>query len=204
MHAALAPPSPGDILPTYRRVADRFAELRSTDLFERPMLNAVEQASPGLEVLDLGCGTGRPIAQHLHRRGFRMTGVDGARPMLDHYRRNVPGARIVCQDMRRLRLGRRFDMTLAWNSFFHLDPMAQSRMFPVFAAHLRPGGVLVFSSGPLRGEAFGAVDGAPVYHASHDPLCYRLMLTRAGFQVLSFRPNDPNLGRHSWWLCRRV
>ncbi|WP_424969088.1 class I SAM-dependent DNA methyltransferase [Dinoroseobacter sp. S76] len=204
MATPATPPLPGDILPTYRRVADRFAVLRTTALFERPMLDALERATPGRDLLDLGCGTGRPLAQHLQRRGFRLTGVDGAAPMLTHYRRNVPGARTCCRDMRGLALRQRFHALLAWNSFFHLDPTAQSRMFPVFAAHLRPGGVLVFSSGPARGEAYGAVDGAPVYHASHDPLCYRSMLTRAGFRVLMFRPEDPALDRHSWWLCRRT
>lgn len=197
-------PLPGDILPTYRRKAARYAVIRNTSLFERPMLDALDRAAPGRDLLDLGCGTGRPLAQDLRRCGFRITGVDGAAEMLAHYRRNVPGAGRVHRDMRGLALGRCFDAVLAWDSFFHLDPVAQSRMFPVFAAHTRPGGVLVFSSGPARDEAYGAVDGAPVYHASHDPLCYRSMLTRAGFRVLRFRPNDPALNRHSWWLCRRA
>jgi ubiquinone/menaquinone biosynthesis C-methylase UbiE len=30
----------------------------------------------GATVLDLGCGPGRPVAQHMVERGLRMTGVD--------------------------------------------------------------------------------------------------------------------------------
>ncbi|MDD9716012.1 methyltransferase domain-containing protein [Dinoroseobacter sp. PD6] len=198
------PPTPEQVLSTYGRVADDFARMRNTSLFELPMLQAVQAHAPGRDLLDLGCGPGAPLARWLSWRGFRVTGVDGAAGMLPHFRRSTRGARTLRADMRHLALGRRFDALLAWDSFFHLSLRDQARMFPVFARHARRGAVLVFSSGPARGVAFGRAAGAPIFHASHAPLAYRRMLRQAGFTVLRFSPEDPALDRHSWWLCRRL
>jgi hypothetical protein len=95
--------------------------------------------------------------------------------------------------MRGLALGRRFDVILAFNSFFHLSPDDQRAMFPVFAAHAAPGATLLFTSGPAAGEAWGQVGGSAVYHASLDPAEYRACLTENGFAEVWFRPDDADL-----------
>jgi trans-aconitate methyltransferase len=46
----------------------------------------------GARVLDLGCGTGRPIAMRLAARGFAVHGVDRSVELLAEAGRNVPGA----------------------------------------------------------------------------------------------------------------
>lgn len=118
-------PTPETILSTYSDGADIFASSRNRTLFELPMLRAIVRHAKGRDVADIGCGTGQPLATWMARRGFRMTGIDGAKPMLAHYHRNVVGARIMHQDMRYLALNCRFDVLLAWDSFFHLSPHAQ-------------------------------------------------------------------------------
>jgi predicted TPR repeat methyltransferase len=194
---------PDDIVATYTHGAHVYDAERLKSLFERPMLRALQRHARGKRVLDLGCGPGDPLGMWLSHRGFRLTGLDAAKPMLALYRARVAGAQVHHADMRHLHLRKRFDVLLAWDSFFHLDPVAQARMFPIFTAHAAPGAVLVFSSGPARGEAYGRAAGGPVYHASHDPLVYRLMLRRAGFATILFRPEDPQVDRHTWWLCRK-
>lgn len=199
-----APAYPEMVISTYQQVADAYARARSQSLFERPILSALERAVPGPELLDLGCGTGAPLAAWLSSRGFRVTGVDGAPAMLAHFRRNVPGGRALCADMRALAIRQRFDAVLAWDSFFHLSHADQMRMIPRFAGFLRRKGILVFSSGHRRGLAYGHAAGAPVFHASHGPLTYRRMLCSAGFEVLRFAPRDPSVDCHSWWMARRL
>ncbi len=44
----------------------------------------------GLTVLDLGCGTGYPIAVRVARRVSRYLGIDNSEAMLSAFRRNVP------------------------------------------------------------------------------------------------------------------
>ena len=105
-------------------------------------------------------------------------------------------------DMRDLELGRVFDGLIAWDSFFHLPPVSQRRMFAVFARHARPGAPLLFTSGPRAGEAIGSWQGAPLYHASLDPQDYRTLFAASGFREVAHVAEDPQCGGHSVWLVQ--
>ena len=94
---------------------------------------------PGGRVLDLGCGSGEPIARDLIEAGRRVTGVDAAPALLAMCRTRFPGADWILADMRRLDLAQRFDGVIAWHSLFHLTEADQEAMFGVFAAHAGPG-----------------------------------------------------------------
>ena len=86
--------------------------------------------------------------------------------------------------MRSLQLSRQFDGLLAWDSFFHLRPDDQRRMFNVFARHAAPSTVLMFNTGPTYGESVGEYRGDLLYHASLSPEEYTTLLTSIGFQVV--------------------
>src|SRR4051812_37672307 len=89
----------------------------------------------GARVLDLGCGSGSPVAQHLAKSGLQVTGVDSSPTMISLCRQRLPEHDWIVADMRTLSLRRRFDGILAWDSYFHLDHDDQRRMFDVFASH---------------------------------------------------------------------
>lgn len=189
----------------YERHAAAWRRRRSTGVsLEIGWLNRfIELLAPGAEVLDLGCGTGEPMATWLVEQGFGITGVDGSAAMLAFARERQPHQRWLQADMRTLQLGQRFGGLLAWDSFFHLQPHDQRAMFQVFAAHASAGAALMFTSGPAEGEAIGDFEGEALYHASLSPDEYRSLLTQHGFDVLAFVPEDPTCGRHSVWLARR-
>ncbi len=198
--------TPADILPTYERVASDFQATRDRSLFEKPMLDRMLGIIPGTpskrRLLDLGCGTGAPIASYLADRGLHVTGVDGAASMIDLFEQTLPNATAVHADMRTLTLDAVFNGIIAWNSFFHLCADDQRRMFAVFAAHAAPNAALMFTSGTSQGEAWGHAGSEQVYHASLDPDEYRQLLTDHGFDVISFRPDDQDCRGHSIWLAR--
>lgn len=193
---------PDDILTTYEQHAAGFARSRAKSLFERRWLDRALAHAPGRRVLDLGCGPGNPIARYLSDRRAEVTGVDGAAAMVALFQDTLPQAEVIHADMRDLDLGRRFDVVLAWNSFFHLSPNDQRAMFAVFANHAAPGAVLMFTSGPEAGEEIGQVEGTPVYHSSLDPTDYRALLRAKGFELLDFVPNDARCNNHSVWMAR--
>ncbi len=196
---------PEGILPTYRRQAGAWDRGRPTVLFEQPWLDRFAALlPPGGRVLDLGCGTGVPIARWLMDRGFAVTGIDGAPEMLELARAHLPEAEWIETDMRTLALDRRFDGIVAWDSFFHLTPDAQRAMFPIFAAHLAPGGALMFTSGPAAGEAWGRVGTEPVYHASLAPEDYVALMAAEGLALRGYLAEDPDCDRHTVWLARHT
>ena len=199
---------PEDVIPTYDREGPAWAETRDRRLTEKPWLDRALAIAPHprghRRVLDLGCGAGRPIAEYLLDRGCMVTGVDASRPMIELFARVVPKAIALHADMRTLRLSETFDLVLAWDSFFHLAPEDQRAMFPVFAAHAAPGGVLLFTAGPRAGDAIGTLGESPLYHASLDPEEYRALLAENGFEELGYWPEDPACEGHTIWMARRL
>jgi SAM-dependent methyltransferase len=189
----------------YGRHAEAWDRDRSRDLIERPWLDRFTQPlSPGASILDIGCGTGEPIAHYLLERGFAVTGVDSSPSLIAMARARLPAAEWHVADMRTLDLARRFDALLAWHSFFHLRAADQRPMFARFAAHSRSGAPLMFTSGPEAGEAVGEYRGEPLHHASLSPEEYRHLLRENGFSVLDYRPEDANCGGATIWLARRT
>ncbi|MCB1448454.1 MAG: class I SAM-dependent methyltransferase [Rhizobiaceae bacterium] len=195
----------GDMIGLYERHAALWDVRRSRALFERPWLDRfLAPVVPGGTVLDIGCGSGEPFARHFVDRGYRVVGVDGSESLVALCRARMPDETWHIGDMRTLALGRAFDALIAWDSFFHLAAHDQRPMFPVFAAHARPGAPLMFTSGPARGEAIGSFGGEPLYHASLDPDEYRALLAENGFEVLVFKAEDADCGGHSVWLARKT
>ncbi len=155
-------------------------------------------------ILDIGCGSGEPIARHLIERGFALTGVDSSPSLIALCRQRFPGHEWRVADMRALGLGRRFDGLLAWHSIFHLAPEDQRAMFPRFAAHAAPGAALMFTAGHGPGERIGAWQNEPLYHASLDPAEYDALLEANGFRLVERRLRDPECGEASVWLAVRM
>ena len=60
------------ILSLYQNNSDLFARKRSYSLFEKAWLDKfLSVINKGGKILDIGCGTGQPIAQYFIRQSFR-------------------------------------------------------------------------------------------------------------------------------------
>lgn len=193
----------GRIIDLYERHAEAFDAARGRSLVEKPWLDRfAAHVAPGGTVLDVGCGSGEPIAQYLARAGFALTGIDTSPSLIAMCRERFPGADWLVADMRRLALGRRFHGILAWDSVFHLAMDEQRAMFARFAAHALPGAPLLFTSGAAEGEAIGSWRGEPLYHASLGAAEYERLLASNGFSVDAHQ-DDPACGGHTVWLATR-
>lgn len=182
----------------YEANARRWDSERSRSLFEKPWLDRLLAHIPaGAAVLDLGCGTGEPIARYLIERGCAVTGIDFSAAMLSFARSRFPEVRWIEADIRDLQLAERFSGIVAWDSFFHLNRDEQREIIPRLAQHLLPGGAMLLTVGPDDGEALGQVGDGPVYHASLSPTEYASRLALVGLTVESFVANDPDCAGHS-------
>jgi len=196
---------PDRIVEHYERHARAFDRDRSTGFVERPWIDRFLLPLPrGGAILDLGCGGGEPIARYLIDRGFAVMGVDASATMIDLARTRFPRQRWLHADMRKLAIEDRFDGALAWSSLFHLEHDEQERMIGNIAAWLKPGGRLLFNSGPRRGTATGNYCGDPVFHASLDPAEYRAAFAKAGLVEVAHAAEDPGCGGATVWLARKI
>ena len=194
----------GRVIGLYRRHGLAWAhDRRAEPFFEGGWLDRFMALLPdNPAVLDLGCGFGKPIAAYLVAHGCTVTGVDTAPDLLGLARADFPDHDWQCTDMRALSLDRVFNGILAWDSFFHLAPEDQRRMFAVFRPHAAPAAALMFTSGPAAGEAVGAYGGEPLYHASLDPAEYRALLGANGFIVQAHAAQDAACGGRTVWLAQ--
>lgn len=65
-----------NVYEVYNRIATWFSETRSTGLIEKDYLDQLIDYLPACgQVLDVGCGTGKPIPEYLLSRNLHAIGV---------------------------------------------------------------------------------------------------------------------------------
>ncbi|WP_170384227.1 class I SAM-dependent methyltransferase [Ruegeria atlantica] len=196
---------PNDTHAVYERQATEYDKLRSKALFEaRWLARFTASLKPGDHVLDLGCGTGDPIARWFMAEGFAVTGVDFAEAMLAIARDRWPDGDWRHADMRDFELDQQFDGIIAWNSFYHLTAGEQKDCIARMSHHLRSGGMLMLTVGPRAGEVSGAVGSELVYHASLSPAGYATCLEENGLQMTGYLAEDPETQSHTILMARKV
>lgn len=128
-------------------VADRFQAIRSAAGTTLVRTWARDRLPAGASILDLGCGSGVPIARALAGDGFSMWGVDASPSLIAAYRRNLPGmpaAREPVQDSDLF--GRTFAGAIAIGLIFLLDGHEQRALLDKVAGVLEPAGRFLFTA----------------------------------------------------------
>lgn len=181
----------------YDGIADEFEAARD-GFGERRFVDALIAPLPvPATVLDLGCGTGVPIARYLLESGHRVTGVDLSSEMLRRARRHVPDARLVRGDLRsvRFRPGS-FHAIVAWDSVFHVPRSEHETIYRRCRSWLRPEGRLLLSCGGSRWEGTSTMFGEEFFYSGHSPATARSLLERVGFRVDRWEVDDPSSRGH--------
>lgn len=101
------------------------------------------QRSPGKDLLDVACGTGKHLSYL--RRDFDCVGIDASEQMLAVARKNIPEVQVSKGDMVDFDVGRRFDVVLClFSSIGYLRTrQAVGRAVTNLARHMKEGGVLI-------------------------------------------------------------
>jgi len=102
---------------------------------------------PVKTVLDLGCGSGGH-AVHLAERGYKVTGVDRSKEMLDEARRKTYSGNLqfIQSDLTRIDLGAKFDSVISMFAVFSYITENRELIsaFQTVRNHLQPGGLFFF------------------------------------------------------------
>ena len=194
-----------NVFEIYNKISGWFAENRYPGLMEKAYLDELLSfLNDSSVILDLGCGTGKPMMDYLTNQGLYVIGVDASSEMLALAKRNFPFEEFVLADMRKLALNKRFDAIVAWHSFFHLPTADQPAMFEIFKNHLNPDGILLFTSGVEYGESWGMSGGENLFHASLSTEMYRQLLEKHDFKVIKHVVDDPDCGHATVWMAQYV
>lgn len=146
----------------------------------------MERLERGSTVLELGCGSGVPVAEML-ADGHFVTGVDFSERQVLLARRHVPRADFIVTDMTEIDFPPgSFDAVAAFYSLIHLPREEQPGMIAKIARWLRPGGLYVANMGTADNPGFleDWIDGVPMFWSSFDAETNLGMIRQAGLSLL--------------------
>ncbi|MBN4081159.1 class I SAM-dependent methyltransferase [Caldithrix abyssi] len=148
----------------------------------------LDPLATGSIILDLGCGTGHPMATHIVSRGYRVVGVDGSDAMLEVARKRHPEQRWVHDFIERVEFDETFDAVVCWDSLFHLPRDQFQPVIRKIHRWLKPGGrTMVSTGGVVQEDGNGFTDtmfGYEFFYDSLPPHQMVALIERAGFDIL--------------------
>lgn len=184
----------------YNRIAQQWDRAR-TGFYgrERQYLDALLAGLPiPSEILDLGCGTGRPFAEYVLALGHRVTGVDQAAGLLAIARHRLPQATWIEARLEDLQLGEaQYAGIVCWDALFHIERSWHETLLARMARALLAGGRLMLTVGGSAHPAFtDAMFGETFFYDSHPPERALTLLTDLGLRVeIAEFMNLPTAGR---------
>ncbi len=139
---------PEDTSNGYEAVAEEFLRRRLGSPSELAIVREWATSLPrGGSVLDVGAGSGEPLAAALIAEGFDVSAVDASPAMVAAFQRRFPGVEVACEPAERSRFfDRTFDGALAIGLVFLLPAESQREVIRRMAAALKPEGGLLFSA----------------------------------------------------------
>lgn len=158
-------------------------------------------------VLDLGCGSGVPVALTLAEAGHHVTGVDLSEVQIGRARARVPAATFIQADATTLDLpASSFDAVLSFYALIHIPLDEQEPLLRRIAEWLRPGGLFVATIGATAwtGSEQNWLGGdVPMWWSHADASTTRTWVEQAGLVVEreEFIPEGPG-GHTLLWATR--
>ncbi|NIS79813.1 MAG: methyltransferase domain-containing protein [Anaerolineales bacterium] len=172
----------------YDRCAEAYDAVRSLEAGDELALLSGKLVK-GAKVLDIGCGSGIPIARSLVQR-CDVTGVDLSKEMIELAKKNIPEAHFIHADIMSIGLpDSHYDAVLAFYSIFHIPREEHGELFRRIHRWLKVGGYLLAtvskeSEVPYLEEDFF---GVTMYWSHYGLEDYESMLGDAGFNLLEKR-----------------
>ncbi len=158
------------------RTGDRGAELR-------PLIDALPANA---EVLDIGCGGGRPVASTLSRHAS-VTGVDISSVQIAEARKALPDARLIEGDVGSLEFDdASFDAIVSFYTLFHLPRKEHHPLLARIARWLKPGGHLLVTVANTDHPGYTERDfcGVTMFWSHFESSWYVTVLEELGFEIL--------------------
>jgi SAM-dependent methyltransferase len=131
----------------WEAVSDQFMAIRSQVGAVLVRSWAKDRLPRAAAILDIGCGSGVPIAQSLVNDGFSVWGVDASPSLISAYRLNLPDMPAVCEPAQDSSFfDRNFVGVVSIGLIFLLGEGDQRRLLTSVANVLEPGGRFLFSA----------------------------------------------------------
>lgn len=187
----------------YDLIAADFAKIRDSFHTEKKYLDLfMSHLQPGAAILDVGCGSGYPIASYLIEHGFKVTGIDGSQKLLNIAQERCPHMKTIYGDVRSVILENQYDAIIEWWCLFHLTKIDQLKMLARFSHWLRKDGIVQFTTGDHDyEESSSEMLNQKLFFYSCDPQQYEQALKENGLRLL-LKESDQDT--HLVWMAKKL
>jgi cyclopropane fatty-acyl-phospholipid synthase-like methyltransferase len=171
---------------SYNRIALQWSQARShLSAIERAYLDELLRAAPmGGTVLDLGCGSGCPMAQYVVSCGRHVIGIDQSEALLNLAKKRLPNERWMLARMQDYRLEEDYCAAIVWDSLFHVTRAGHEPILRKVVAGLPANGRLVLTVGGAEHPAFtDFMFGERFFYDSNAPAQTEQILRALGCRI---------------------
>ncbi|TXT55266.1 MAG: hypothetical protein BAJATHORv1_40177 [Candidatus Thorarchaeota archaeon] len=185
---------------SYDRMGERYHKSRNNDKFMRQLKQFVELLPLAANVLDAGCGVGKPTSEYLSNEGLKVIGIDLSRKMVDLAKQNVPDAEFHQMNILELDFpDESFDGIICVYTLWHIPREYHEKIIENFHRMLNNDGILVLNTGVYESDGMSKFFGEPMLWSTNNPQKTLRVVKNLGFEIL--QEGILNLGgERQYWI----
>ncbi|WP_426485094.1 class I SAM-dependent DNA methyltransferase [Flavobacterium sp. 2] len=169
---------------SYNKIVDEWAKIRNNSAINKPIKDFLEKTQPNGTILDIGCGTGLPIAKYLSENNQSVIGIDFSENMIEIAKsQEIQNSQFFVCDFFDFKSNENFNGIIAWDSLFHFPKEQQKAIYSKIYDLMLPGGYFLFSHGKKEDEHTDKMFGEPFYYSCLSRKDVLILMADLGFRL---------------------
>lgn len=141
---------------SYNKIADVWHKEREWYIEQPAIDEAIIHLKPGSKILDVGCGSGKPIAEYLLNKGYDVYGLDISEKLIKYAEQIIPKEKLFICDICDFTTDIKFDAIICWFTLFHIHADNHLDVLKKFHSLLKPKGILLITFADTSCEPDGS------------------------------------------------
>lgn len=160
-----------------------YKKSQDNEIIQLPRL--LEKIPKDSQILDAGCGNGKPIAKFLSEKGYKVIGIDISKKLIREAQKNAPKAKFKIMSMYNLKFPpKRFGAIVSFFAILHLEKSKIISVFKNFHKILNDKGYLLFSVNKGKEEGYFEFFEKKVFFSAYSKKEIEEILYKTNFGVV--------------------